>query len=120
MIWVCAGLGAVAALALAFGALCWGMYVGERGRRRSAESYLVFGSPEAQPAKSVYPHALPAPVEPVNAPKGFDPGSIKRGAQQIMAESAAAGAPLGEREATEMAESLLTAAFADGGDLAIP
>lgn len=107
---------ALVALALGACGLFWGLYLGERGRRRAAETNLIFGAPEAKPARRVMPHVLPTPIEPRQAPKGFDEGTISKGAEAILAQAAEAGIHVSVDQARQMAEEMLGSAL-EGGEL---
>ena len=118
----------VAVVALAKGlAIGWfaglqrGLYLGEKGRRQSAESLLVLGVPEAAPAKRVQMGKLPAPMEPESAPLGYDEKTIQRGMGIMREEFKAAGEPLPpEKELRRMAEGMLRmAVFGPEDDVAI-
>ncbi|SRR6266571_2013588 len=104
-----------------FAGLQRGLYLGEKGRRQSAESLLVLGVPDAPAAKRVVMGPLPPPLEPGQAPRGYDEGTLQRGMNIMREEFRAAGEPLpAERELRQMAESMLRAAvFGPEDDVSI-
>lgn len=84
---------------------------------------LVFGAPDPNPqaARRVHPHPLPPPIEPTSAPQGFDRQTIAKGAEELLRDARAAGVPLSEREANQMAEQMLSMAMNGlDDDISIP
>jgi hypothetical protein len=104
-----------------FAGLQRGLYLGEKGRRQAAESLLVLGVPEAPAARRVQMGPLPPPLEPSQAPLGYDEGTVQKGMRIMREEFRAAGEPLPpEKELRHMAEGMLRAAvFGPEDDVSI-
>jgi hypothetical protein len=100
------GASFVVALALTVAGLCYGLYRGEKGRRQAAETMIVLGVPERQPAGRVTMKNAPL-LEPKMAPQGWDKRTLERGARELQEHAKAAGVQLPDDDALVMAEDML-------------
>lgn len=103
-------------------ALMAGLWLGERGRRVTAELREVAGSPLAPAAERRPDAPLDAEARAISfgsaaADRRFSEETIRRGVEQIKREARELGVPISEKDAREQALAMLGGAGLDAPDL---
>jgi hypothetical protein len=85
-----------------------GLWLGERGRRKAAEAWKVYGTPDAGGPASVF---SPSGASSAGLPPGqFTDDALERGAAWIKANASSEGFRVTDEEAREQARGMLAEA----------
>ena len=98
-----AGAAVLAVLLVALG-LALGLWWGERGRRIDAQTREIYGQPRARPAR-----IIEQPMSPEQRAEsvGYDPATIERGVESILAEAKKQGRRMSVDDARAQALAML-------------